>query len=216
MESEYKRKYEEYLREAETAWNKYKIGMLVLGMLSFAFLIFIMMAEIKLKINAKWLILPFDITLLMMFVVYNRTVKKRRECNRYKIIVEDVEEFICEENLTDREIMELDEILENHERGICTYKTEDTLVTFTEKFIVVTIYCSDGEPSIEMCRADKVDTVKITDDLDGMVYFDFCQGEKCAAIVDINQNVIPVGREDMVGLIRSFYPKILMREELDR
>lgn len=70
---------------------------------------------------------------VILLTIHEKIEKKAR---KPEMISYQIEEFISENNLTDAQIDELDRVLEDILKGTCTMKFADSLITFTDDFVV--------------------------------------------------------------------------------
>lgn len=70
---------------------------------------------------------------VILLTIHEKIEKKAR---KPEMISYQIEEFISENNLTDAQIDELDRVLEDILKGTCTMKFADSLITFTDDYVV--------------------------------------------------------------------------------
>lgn len=151
---------------------------------------------------------PFAIFLTLLEQIEKKTKKP-------EMIFFQIEESISELDLSDSEIDELDKILEDFEKDICTLKIAGQLITITEN-LVVEYEEQDKHVFILTARTSQVSEITF-DSGEGkgrkLAYYDLCTGDYSHIDIEFDTNEYPDGIEKVKAMLKEHFPHLEIVKE---
>lgn len=146
----------------------------------------------------------------MIFLVINEKYEKKTR--KPEMIFHQIEEYVSELKLTDALIDDFDGILEDIQKGICTMKIDDVLITITENLVV---RYEETKTLIFITAAKKSDVNEITfakyEDK-GIALYHLYDDRGCDVDICFNIEVHPDGIKNVNTMLESYFPNMKIKE----
>lgn len=201
--SSYSKKYrdlgEPLLVKANKIRNFGKIGIAVL-------LLLIVLSTVLVSFKLA-LIIILIISMFVSGILLEEYNKLHAQGNSYISLSQEIERFIKSCSLSENEIKELDNLLEDFDNGKFTIEAYNSMVTFSKLFAAK--MTKSNIKSVEFCRVSDIDSILITpcEDADHY-YFEFNVKN------DFKLSLITADKDNLIKIISANYPDIKIVEEV--
>lgn len=146
----------------------------------------------------------------ILLTIHEKIEKKAR---KPEMISYQIEEFISENNLTDAQIDELDRVLEDILKGTCTMKFADSLITFTDDFVV---RYEETKFLVFLIAAkisdiNEIAFIRENNDKRNVLYL-LRYGQENDIDIEFNLEEYPDGIEKVDSILKSYFPNLEIKE----
>lgn len=147
---------------------------------------------------------------VILLTIHEKIEKKAR---KPEMISYQIEEFISENNLTDAQIDELDRVLEDILKGTCTMKFADSLITFTDDFVVryeetkflVFLFAA------KISDINEIAFIRENNDKRTVLYL-LRYGQENDIDIEFDLTEYPDGIERVDSILKSYFPNLEIKE----
>ncbi len=147
---------------------------------------------------------------VILLTIHEKIEKKAR---KPEMISYQIEEFFSENNLTDAQIDELDRVLEDILKGTCTMKFADSLITFTDDFVV---RYEETKFLVFLIAAkisdiNEIAFIRENNDKRTVLYL-LRYGQENDIDIEFDLEEYPDGIERVDSILKSYFPNLEIKE----
>lgn len=202
MESRYAKKFDELARPFEKRLKVCKVVTVIFWMVEIILSAMLIQFPSDRKIvGAGMLIIGIFYILFSLQV----TFKTKMKIFNYKTTADMIREYIQECQLDSQDVLEMDSILFDMEKGICTGDIDGIKFTFTDTLLVSCSSLDEFGVYIEVVKASSVKTVKIHHYMKDFRGYSFDMNDYFSLDFDSDDQSI---YNEVVRLIEDHYPDV--------